>query len=129
MDTLRTADMEVPKRVCVSGVGGRVTLVRAVQGRELERVADEEDGLVVEHPVVVAVGRLELDGPAVEVADRVGGAVFRADGGDAGEQLGLLAEAGEEVGVGDVGDVVGHFEVAACAGSFGVHDPFWDALP
>ena len=65
----------------------------------------------------------------VEVANRVGGAAFGADGGDAGEQLGLLADAGEEVDVGDVGDVVGDSDVTTSACGFGVDDSVWDALP
>ena len=71
VDAFWCADVEVPEHVCVGGVCDGMALVRAVQGWELDWIADEEDWLVVEDPVIVSFGGLELDGPAVEVSDGV----------------------------------------------------------
>src|SRR5690349_16611910 len=71
--TLLIVDMKIPKHVCRRHVGGRVRLVGTIEGGELDRVSDEEDGLVVEYPVLVALGGLELNSPSADVADGVGG--------------------------------------------------------
>ena len=42
--------------------------------RELDSVANEEDGQVISHQVVVAVFSVELDRKAPRIASRVGGA-------------------------------------------------------
>lgn len=75
------------------------------------RVANEEDGGVVEHPVKVALIRPDLDGEPTGIAGGIRGAGLATDGGDtecgAGSSTNLL----EEGSTCDVGDVVGDFEV------------------
>lgn len=64
VDAFGRVEVQVPEHVCVGGVGHRMALVRAVEGREFDGIAHEEDRLVVEDPVIVSCGRLELDGPS-----------------------------------------------------------------
>ena len=72
---------------------------------------------------------LNFDGPAVEVSDGIRRSSFGAYGRDSSQKLCLLANAGEEVCIGDVGDVVRNFEVTACPSSFGMDHSFRDSLP
>lgn len=58
MDTLGIVDMVIPKHGVVWNVGPRVPLVATVHGGELDGVADEEDGQVVEDKVLDAVFRV-----------------------------------------------------------------------
>jgi len=51
---------KIPKHVCRRRVGGRVRLVGTIEGGELDRISDEEDGLVVEHPVWLPSAVLSL---------------------------------------------------------------------
>ena len=77
----------------------RVALLRVDEVGELERVADEEDRRVVAGHVVVAFLGVELDREAARVALGVGRALLAAHGGEPGEDLGLLADLGEERGL------------------------------
>ena len=123
---------EVQKSQLLRGaaqVGVRVALDRVVEVGELERVAQEEDRRVVAHQVPVAFLGVELHGEAADIALRIGRAALAGDGGEAHEQLGLLADLGEYLGLGVLGDVVGDGEVAEGARALGVHAPFGDHLP
>ena len=88
--------------------------------RELGGIANEEHGSVVEHPVEVALLGAELDREAARVAGGVGGPGLTTDGGEAHSGAGAVADLGEELGAGEVGDVVSDFEVTVCAGALGV---------
>ena len=87
---------------------------------ELGGVTNEEHGSVVEHPVEVALLGAELDREAARVAGGVGGPGLTTDGGEAHSGAGAVADLGEELGAGEVGDVVSDFEVTVCAGALGV---------
>lgn len=76
------------------------------------RVTNEEDGGVVEHPVKVALIRPDLDGEPTGIAGGIRGAGLATDGGDTECGAGASADLLEERGAGDVGDIVGDFEVA-----------------
>ncbi len=91
MDRFRRQGQEVPEHVRVLEVGRRVALLGVDEVGELERVADEEDRSVVPDHVVVALFGVELDGEAAGVALRIRRAPLAADGGEADEDLGLLA--------------------------------------
>jgi hypothetical protein len=64
VDAFGRVDVDVPEHVCIGGVGHGMALVRAVEGRQFDGIAHEEDRLVVEDAVIVSCGRLELDGPS-----------------------------------------------------------------
>jgi hypothetical protein len=100
-----------------------------VEVGELERIAQEEDRRVVPDQVPVALLGVELHGKAPDVPLGVGGAPLAGDGGEAQETVGLLADLGEDLGFGVLGDVVGHGKGAVGAGALGVHPPFGNHLP
>lgn len=58
MDALGIVDMVIPKHGIVGNVCPRVPLVAAVHGGELDGVADEEDGQVIEDKILDAVFRV-----------------------------------------------------------------------
>ena len=94
---------------------------------ELHRVADEEDGGVVPDHVVVALGRIELEGEAARVPPGVGAAPLPRHGGEPDQRVG--PDAGLEyrrLGVG--ADVVRHHEMPERAAALGVRLPLRDAL-
>jgi hypothetical protein len=73
-------------------VGARVALDRVVEVGKLQRVAQEEHRRVVADQIPVAFLGVELDGEAADVALGVGRAALAGHRGEAGEQLGLLAD-------------------------------------
>lgn len=60
MDSLWVIDMIIPKHGIIRNVGPRVSLVAAVHGGELNGVANEEDGEVIEDKVLDAILGVEL---------------------------------------------------------------------
>lgn len=112
MNPLRVVQMEVPEHGVIGDVGPWVALVAPVHGRELDGVADKEDGQIIEDEVLDAILGVELGRPATNVADCVTGALLAADRGDSREDLGLLPHLRQELGIGQVGDVVEDLELA-----------------
>ena len=96
--------------------------------RELHRVADEEDRRVVADHVVVALFGVELHGEAAHVPVRVGVALLAGHRRQPGEERRSLADLVEEGGLGPLGDVGGHLEVAEGATALDVVDAVGDAL-
>jgi hypothetical protein len=96
--------------------------------RELRRVPDKEHRRIVEHPIPIAFLRPQLDRKPTRVTRGVRRAALTTDGGETDGRAGASADFGEELGAGEVGDVVCDFEVAVCAGAFGVDDALGDAL-
>jgi len=119
---------EVPVVLGAAQIGARVALDRVVQVRELERVAQEEDRRVVAHHIPVALLGVELDCEAADVAFSVGRAALARHGGEAREQLCLLADLGEYLRLGVAGDVVGDGEGPVRARALGVHASLGDDL-
>ena len=112
---------EVPVVARAAQVGARVALHGVVEVRELERVAQEEDRRVVADEVPVSFLGVELDREAADVALGVGCAALAGHGGEAHEEVGLLADRREDLGLGVPGDVVGDREGAVGARALGVH--------
>lgn len=106
----------------------RVGLERMHHVRELHPVPDEKDRHVVSHQIPVPFSRVELDGEAAGVADRLGRAALMDDGREARDDRGLGSRRAEEVGAGQVRDVVGGLEEALGGGAAGVDDALRDAL-
>ncbi|MPN01697.1 hypothetical protein SDC9_148908 [bioreactor metagenome] len=112
---------EIPVVAGRAHVGARVALDGVVEVRELERIAQEKDRGVVADEIPVAFLCVELDGEAADVAFGIGCAALAGHGGEAGEELGLLADLAEHLGAGVARDVVGDGEGAVGAGTLGVH--------
>ncbi len=117
---------EIPVVLRAAHVGARIALDGVVEIGEFERIAQEEDGGVVAHQVPVAFLGVELDGKAADIALGIRRAALAGDGGEAHEELGLLADLGEDLRPGVAGDIVGDGEGTEGAGSLGVHAPFGD---
>jgi len=119
---------EVPGVLRGAHAGVGVALDGAVEVREVVHVAEEEGRGVVADEIPVALLGVELAGEAADVALGVGRAALARHGGEADEDVGLLADLGEELGLGVPGDVVRHGEVAVSAPALGVHAPLGDDL-
>jgi len=96
--------------------------------RELHGVTHEEDRRVVADEVVVALFGVELDGEAAYVAVRVRVALVGGHCREAHEQRGALADLVEEGGLGPLGDVGGHLEIAEGSAALDVVHAIGDAL-
>ena len=107
----------------------RVRLERMDHFGELGAVPDEEHGEVVPNQIEVPLAGVELDGEAARVADGLGAAALVDDGGEAGDERGLDAGRAEEIGAGEVGDVVRDLEEALGACPPRVDNSFRDSLP
>ena len=126
---LRRVGEEVPDVVGFLPVGVGVVLLGVDEVRELQRIPDEEDRRVVPGEVPVALGRVELHREASGIPHRVGAPLGPGHGGEADEDLGLLAALRHHVHAGVPADgVVGDGERAVGPGADGVDDPFGDAL-
>ena len=119
---------EVPDVVRLLNLGPRIRLLGVDEVGELQRVADEEDRGVVADEVVVAVLGVELHRETPWVTGGVGRALRTGDRGEADEDLGLLADLGEEFAWVYSRDVLGHLEGAAGADADRVHHPLRDPL-
>lgn len=128
MNTLLVLTQVIPKHGRILKIRLGVPLLRMNKHGELARIADEEDGRVVEDPVMVALVGVELDGEATGIAGGIWGTLLAADGGEAGDAVCLFADSAEHVHAGEVGDIVGYFEGSVGAGSFGVDDTLGDTL-
>ncbi|OQC60855.1 MAG: hypothetical protein BWX50_01675 [Euryarchaeota archaeon ADurb.Bin009] len=101
---------EVPVVGRGAHVGVGVALDGTVEVGELVGVAYEEDGGVVPDQIPVSLLGVELHGKAADVALGIGRTAFAGDRREAHEDVGLLADIGEEPGPGEPGDVVGDGE-------------------
>lgn len=122
MNRLLVLAQVIPKHGRILQIRLRVPLLRMDKNRKLGRVPQEEDGRVVEHPIAVSLLGIELDGKPTGIASGVGRALLASNGGEPHKGFGLLAEAGEEVGTGEVRDVVRYLEGTEGASAFGVDD-------
>lgn len=128
MHRLRVVREEVGDAPPFLDVVDRVGLQRVDHVRKLHPVPHEEDGHVVPDQVPVPLARVELDREPARVADRLGRAALVDDGGEARYDRRLRPGRAEEVGAGEVRDVVGGFEEALGGGAAGVDDALRDAL-
>ena len=103
-------------------------LDRVHQIRELDGVLDEEHRHVVADQVPVALVGIELGGETTHVPGQIEGSLVTGHGGEAHEDLGLLALLGQQRGPGDVRDGVGALEHAVRAVAAGVDDALRDPL-
>jgi len=102
MNTFLVVDVVIPEHVRVRDVRHRVSLVTAIDTRELDGISDEEDRQTVEDKVLVTFLGKELHGPATNITDSVGSTSFASGRRDTTEKGSLLAFSTEELGIGDV---------------------------
>ena len=119
---------EVPLHVVAAQAGVGHALLRVNEVRELRGVTHEEDRRVVADEVVVAFFGVELEGEAAHVAVRVRVAPFAGHRRETREHRRALANLVEEGGLGPLGDVGGHLEVAEGAAALDVVHAIGDAL-
>ena len=127
--TFRHVREEVRDAPPLLDVGDRVGFQGVDHVRKLHAVPHEEDGHVVAHQVPVPLPGVEFDGKAAGVPDGFRGAALVDDCGEAGDDRRLHPRRPEQVGAGEVGDVVGDLEEALGGRAPGVDDPLGDALP
>ena len=113
-------------RLRIAAVG--LHLDRVDQVRELHRVLDEEHRRVVPDQVPVALGRVELDCKAADVAGGIHRPGAASDGREAGEHVAAVAGLLEQRRAGQFGDCLRDLEGAMRGRSAGVDDPLRDAL-
>lgn len=108
--------------------------MRSVHRGELDRISNEERRLimctsaprtqnsplhkaysVVKHPIEVTLVGVQLHSPAVNIANGISRSALGADGRNSQKSSGLLANFLEEAGRGNVGAVVGAFELTVGA--------------
>ena len=118
----------VPKHGGILEVGLGVALLGVNEDGELGGITEEEDRGVIEDPVPIALFSVELDSEATGITCAVRRALLTTDGGEASEQLGLLANALEHVDDGDVADVIGDLELTKGASTLGVDNTLRDSL-
>ncbi len=129
VERLRQRTPEIPVVLRAPHVRAGVPFHGVVEVRELERVAKKEDRRIVSHQIPVSLLGVELHRKAPDVPLGVGGAALAGDGGEAKEAFGLLADLGEDLRLGVLGDIVGDGKGAISAGTLGVHPSFGDYLP
>jgi hypothetical protein len=79
---------------------------------ELGRISQEEDGRVVEDPVMVALLSVELDGEATRVSRGVRGSLLSANSRESNERPRLLPDLREKVRRCELRNVVGDLELS-----------------
>ncbi len=119
---------EVPLHVVAAQAGVGQALLRVNEVREFHGLTHEEDWRVVADEVVVAFFGVELEGEAAHVAVRVRVALFSGHLRETREHRRALANFVEEGGLGPLGDVGGHLEVAEGAAALDVVHAIGDAL-
>lgn len=120
VDALWVVNVKVPEHARVWDIRPRMPLVAPIHAGELDRIADEEDWKIIENKVLIAFFGVELCGPATDIANCVAGAFLAGNRGDTCQDLRLLPYAGEELGIGKIGDIVSDLELAPGSGGFGV---------
>ena len=110
VDRLLMSREVVPEHRSVLQVGLWVALLCVNEKRELRRVAEEEDGCVVVNPIPIALISIELDRETSRVTSSVWRTLLTTDGGETGDQGGLLADLAEHVDGSKMADIMGDHE-------------------
>lgn len=118
----------VPEHVSILQVSFWVSLLGVDENGELGWVSDEKDGGVVVDPVGVTFLSVELGGETTGISGSVGRTLLATNGGKSGKGSGALANLAEEVGAGQVRNVVSDLKVTEGTGTLGVDDTLGDSL-
>ncbi|CDN42513.1 hypothetical protein BN871_BK_00360 [Paenibacillus sp. P22] len=120
---------EIPVAVGCLQVRAWIRLQGVDHVRELHRVADEEDRQVVADKIVVPLRRIELDGEAARIAQRLGGMLAVDDGGEADEDRRLGSGILQERRLGPALHAGRRAEYAMRACAAGMDDALRHAFP
>jgi hypothetical protein len=104
MEAFRGERPEVPHSRRTPHIGLGITLLGADKIGKLVGIANKENRSVVAHHVPVAFFGVELNGETPDIALGVGGSPFSGYGREAQEALGFLADLGENLGFGVLGE-------------------------
>lgn len=96
--------------------------------RELDRIADEEDGEVQTAHIVVSFLSVVLNGEAARISDDLRSTAVTSDSRKAAEHGGLLADLVQISRFGVFGDVVGHLEISMSTSATSMNAAFRDDL-
>lgn len=110
VDRLLMSREVVPEHRSVLQVGLWVALLRVNEDRKQGRIPDEEDGCVVVNPIPIALISIELDRETSRVTSSVWRTLLTTDGGETGDQGGLLADLAEHVDGSKMADIMGDHE-------------------
>jgi hypothetical protein len=128
MNTFLIVDMVIPEHIRIRNIRHRMSLVTAIDARELDRISDEKHRQTVKDKILVSFLGKELHGPATNITDGVGSTSFTSSSRDTTEKRGLLSLAAEELGVGDIGEVFCDFKLSPCSGCLCVDYTFRNAF-
>ena len=106
----------------------RVGFQRVHHVGEFHAVAYEENGHVVSNQIKIAFSGVEFNCKATGVTQRLGGAALVNDGGETDDEGGLHARSAEEVGTGEVADVVSDLKKTFGRGTTRMDDTLRDAF-
>lgn len=130
-------------------VGSGMSFMRSVHARKLDGISNEEDGLmttmvscqcqwiiqqqtkaydIVEHKVLVAFLSLELQRPTSNIANAICTPTLWANSRNSKQSLRLLADAVQELGRGQMRDVMRSLKLSPCANGRCVDCSFWYAF-
>lgn len=123
MCALRVVDVEVPKHARIRHIRSRMAFVTPVHTGELDGIADEKHRQVIKNKVMIALLGVELCRPSSDISDGIGCTFLSSNGRYAAKHFGLLADATEELGISEVGYIVGNFEFSPSSCCFGVDTP------
>ena len=84
--------------------------------------------LIIEYPVIVAFAGLELDREAAEISNGIRRTLLGPNGRYSYEDFCLLSDICQEVGVCEITDIVGDFEVSTGSGGFSMDASFRDSF-
>ena len=87
----------------------------------------EDRGVVSDHVPVTLLG-VKLDGETARITGGVGRSLLTSDGGETSEQGSALANAVQELSLGELGDVVSDLEVSVGSSTLGVDNTLGDTL-
>lgn len=124
----RNLGKEVPEHVSALEVGLRVSLLGVNEVREFDGVSNEEDGSVVTNHIPIAFFSVELDCETTRITFSISRTLFTTNGRESGEDGSSLTNSFEDLGLAELGNVMGNFEVTPSTSTFGVDDSFRDSF-
>ena len=119
---------EVENHVWVSQVGGWVSLLGVDEIWEFHWVVDEEDWGVVSNHIVVTLLGVELNGKTSWVSNSIWGTSLTSNSGESQEAWGLLTNFVKELGLGELGDILGDFHDTVSSSSLSMDNSLWDSF-
>ena len=125
---LREVRPEVPVVLCTAHARARIALHRMVEVGELKGITQEEDRCVVSNHVPISLLRIELHCEAANIALGVRRATLTGYRREASKHRSGLADIGEDLRLGVLGDIVRYGEGSESTCALGMHTPLRNHL-